>query len=247
MENEFLKKCIAWLQKSPGERDLNAGAMLMLQANRNKILYQNMIRKPNAEKIEYEIQKYVKANTTPGMEDAIEVKNITEMDRQVYELQKQKQRDGERIDHHSLPENIKSLVEQNIALYHEMRSLHEKLKLLSGDNYSPEQREPIILELLEKNEKVRENWNAYDSFDNKKIVEDKKEDEPLTVQDVQKHRTYLSRASEEVPAKIAAGKTEQADKQKAEAQRRFDILVKGGQKFDADLLDKLKSIGINVG
>jgi len=248
MENEFLKKCIEWLQLPANERDLMAGAMLMLQASRNKILYQNMIRKPNPDKIEYEIQKYVKANKPSDMEGFVPVKNITDLDQKVYELEKKEDRDGKRSDHDNLPEDIKALVDQNVKLYHEMRSLHEKLKVYSAENYSAEKREPLIVELLEKNDQVRKNWEMYDKFDpNKPAAPANTQSDVLTVQDVQKHRTYLSRAAKEISDKIEKGKADQAEKQRAEAQKRYDLLVKGGQKFDVEIIEKLKLIGINVG
>ena len=47
----------AWLDTESAKRGLELGAKLMLQGNRNRILHENVIRKSNFEKIEYELQK----------------------------------------------------------------------------------------------------------------------------------------------------------------------------------------------
>lgn len=55
-------KIQAYLDTPPSERDVVAGATLLLSLNSNKILFQNVVRKPEkfADKVEYELRKHLK-------------------------------------------------------------------------------------------------------------------------------------------------------------------------------------------
>lgn len=56
---EIILKVKAWLEQKPEERDLQAGALLVLQLTNNRIMYNNFTRRPQhyASRIEYELQK----------------------------------------------------------------------------------------------------------------------------------------------------------------------------------------------
>lgn len=250
MAKEFIEKCNEWLSQPAAERDVNVGATLMLQANRNRILFQNMIRKPNLDKIEYEIRKYIKSQNL----QVEEVKNETDykelQQKEIEEVLAKAESFGKRTDHELLPDEIKEIPEINTQIYHEMRSIHEKLKLLSEPDNGPGTREDLMNELLKRNDQIRENWDIYDTFvvgsNQNPPADNTKSTGSLTVQEVQKHRTYLSRAVKEVPDKIAKGKIESAEQQKQQAQERFLILIKDGQNIDPEMIENLKSIGIAV-
>jgi hypothetical protein len=63
MDTNFTNKIIAWLE-SDHDDDTNIieGATLMLQCNRNRILYNNVVRKPSnfVDKIDYELRKHLR-------------------------------------------------------------------------------------------------------------------------------------------------------------------------------------------
>lgn len=57
--SELIPKVKEWLDANPDERDLAAGALLVLQLTNNRIMYQNFMRRPKqyASRIEYELKK----------------------------------------------------------------------------------------------------------------------------------------------------------------------------------------------
>ena len=57
--SELIPKVKEWLDANPEDRDLAAGALLVLQLTNNRIMYQNFMRKPKlyASRIEYELKK----------------------------------------------------------------------------------------------------------------------------------------------------------------------------------------------
>lgn len=56
---ELILKVKAYLEQKPEERDLEAGALMVLQLTNNRIMYNNFMRRPKhyASRIEYELQK----------------------------------------------------------------------------------------------------------------------------------------------------------------------------------------------
>lgn len=52
----------AWLQAEPAGRDLRQGAEMLLRLTRNRILYNNILRRPDkmAAKLEYELRKHLR-------------------------------------------------------------------------------------------------------------------------------------------------------------------------------------------
>ena len=60
LKEEIIEKVKAYLEAAPEERDLAAGALLVLQLTNNRIMYQNFMRKPKlyASRIEYELKKH---------------------------------------------------------------------------------------------------------------------------------------------------------------------------------------------
>ena len=57
--SELIPKVKEWLDANPEDRDLAAGALLVLQLTNNRIMYQNFMRRPKqyASRIEYELKK----------------------------------------------------------------------------------------------------------------------------------------------------------------------------------------------
>jgi hypothetical protein len=248
--NEFESKVKEWLDTPVADRNLEVGATLMLQANRNRILHQNVLRKGNFEKIEYELKKYMEANCT-GVGVTSPKINITEEEIKVFAIQQKPVRSGKREDHDLLPLEIQALVQTNSEIYSKMRSIHERLKILSGENYSPKQRLPHITQLMELDKQLVCNWNLYDQWKAGDIIPGQKQETttpgvPLKIQRVNSNRTYLSRAAKEIVQKRKAGKNAQADKQLEEAQVRYDELIADGQQIDLEIVKKLADAGVET-
>ena len=244
---KIAEKCQEWLNQSPADRNLEAGAMLMLQANRNRILYSNVISRRNFDRIEYELKKYVKENPELPSEKVIEITNLE------HKLAKQtnqfaNENKGLRADHDKLPESIQNLVEINRENYHLLRSAHEKLKFLSGQAYNAEQRKPVVEQVLSLNEKIRKNWEKYDSFD----VNAQPEPEApkantgnnIDFKTVNANKVYLSRLPGQIEKMKLKGKNMEAEALVKEARRRYSELLNAGVTFKPEMIEKLKKTGV---
>jgi hypothetical protein len=246
--NEFEQKLQDWLDQPASERNIETGATLMLQTNKNRILYQNVIYKKNFEKVEYELKKYLGDKYQKC--DKTIVESIEEEIAKI-ELPEEASL-GKRADHDKLPAEIQAIPNENSVRYAKLRSLHEKVKLLSGKDNTPCDRYPYIKQMLALSVEIRNAWNVYDSFEIGKNIPEKPaaanapSGEKLDVKRVNANRTYLTRAVKEIPEKIETGKTESAGQQLAEAQNRYNELVLDGQTFDPEMLEKLKAIGILI-
>jgi len=254
--NEFELKVQAWLNTPKGERDLETGAILMLQGNRNRILHQNVIQKKNFDKIEYELRKYMgpKLEIAPVEVEPVESAEVLETKLlPVIAITTEKLKFegiGKRPDHEELPAVVKASFESNQEMYPKMRALHEKLKVLSEDGHTAAERLPFLQELLTLDNELRGNWEFYDTFKiGDTLPGEKKVIVPGTALDfkrIQANRTYLNRAGKEILEKITAGKQEAADKQLAEAQIRYNELVLDGQTIDEATSEKLKLAGVII-
>ena len=61
MDRKLTEKIQAYLQTEPAKRNVVEGATLLLSLNRNRILFQNVVKRPEkfADKVEYELKKHL--------------------------------------------------------------------------------------------------------------------------------------------------------------------------------------------
>ena len=73
---------------------------------------------------------------------------------------------GKRIDHDSLPDEIKAKYVENLSILQRMRELHLKLRSLSLDTAPcpDSERYPFLKELIDLDKKMHANWEEYDHF-----------------------------------------------------------------------------------
>lgn len=176
MDDKFTQKIQDWLNTPPMERDILAGATMLLQMNRNRVLYTNIIRRPEryAGKLEYELRKHLKIRL-----DGLTVADVARMDREVMprveetlhqvpvistdaELPEGTVALGRRPDHDQLPEEIKALWDGNIENYHKVRDIHHRLKEMEAA--PPCDRYEYLKLLDEADRQYRENLARYDGF-----------------------------------------------------------------------------------
>ena len=169
--SELIPKVKEWLDANPEERDLAAGALLVLQLTNNRIMYQNFMRRPKqyASRIEYELKKkyqfYLQQLTH---------EQVTEMGKQVEVIAKEHNlpneheefKKGKRADHDALPVEIQALYAQNLSIMQQMRRLHMQLQLLSVENSTcpDSERYPFLKELIDLDKQYHANWEQYDHF-----------------------------------------------------------------------------------
>ena len=243
--NEFEQKVQDWLDKPVAERNLEAGATLMLQATRNRIMHQNVIRRSNFEKIEYELKKYLGDKFRQC--DAITVEKLTEEIATVTVAIVGGELKGKRKDHEELPAEVQDIILNNSQKYARLRGLHERVKVLSGEGYTPCDRYPYLKEMLQLSTEIRESWKFYDEYKIGDKVEAKAEEvKPIDAQRITSNRVYIGRAIKEVSEKLAAGKLGAANAQIAEAQNRYNELMLAGQEVKPETIAGLTAIGVIV-
>lgn len=176
MDNNFTQKMQDWLNQPAHERDIVAGATMLLQLNRNRVLYTNIVRRPErfADKVEYELRKHLKIRL-----DGLTVADVVKMEREVMPRVEQTLKDalvvstdaelpdgtiarGKRLDHDHLPAEIRALWDGNIDNYHKVRDLHHRLKEMEAA--PPCDRYEYLKLLDEADRKYRENLAKYDGF-----------------------------------------------------------------------------------
>lgn len=243
--NDHEKKCQNWLDTPATERNLEVGAMLMLQSNRNRILYQNCIHKQNFAKIEYELKKYLGNKYVQCNTEVIE--KIAEEITVISEKISSEENKGKRKDHDELPQEVQDIILANSQRYARLRGLHERVKVLSGTGYTPCDRFPHLKEMLQLSTEIRDAWKFYDEYKIGDKLNIKAEAvKPIDAQRIGSNRVYIGRAIKEVPEKLKEGKLAAGSNQIAEAQIRYNELMLAGQEVKPETIEGLKAIGVIV-
>ena len=176
MDDKFTQKIVDWLNQPAQERDITAGAKMLLQLNRNRVLYANIVRRPDrfGEKLEYELRKHLQIRL-----DGKTLADVVKMEREVMPRVERTLKDapvittdaempagtvarGKRPDHDQLPAEIQALWYGNIVYYHKMRDLHHQLKEMEAA--PPCDRYEYLKLLDEADRRYRENLAKYDGF-----------------------------------------------------------------------------------
>ena len=183
MDHELTKQIGQWLNTPEDQRDLKAGALLVLRLSNNRIMYQNFERNlaRSAKMIAYQLQKYYNFRVRD-----LSKQEVADMQKQVDEIvikdnlaaipaptkdgeqapSTEEIRKGKRPDHDSLPEEIQALYVENLNILQRMRNLHAKLELLSTQNVTcpDSERYPFLKEIIKLDKQYHENWNTYDHY-----------------------------------------------------------------------------------
>lgn len=169
---ELTPKIQEWLNTDADKRDVKAGAELLLRINRNRVLYNNIIRNPAkyAKTLEYQLQKILKSrlvDITHKEVAAMMTKVDAIADR--YALRESKRSEfqrGKRADHDELPDEIRQLYVDNADIMRRMRDTHTRLRMISSLNSScpDSDRFPLAKALIEYDVQYRNNWNVYDHY-----------------------------------------------------------------------------------
>ncbi|WP_290393370.1 MULTISPECIES: hypothetical protein [Muribaculaceae] len=182
---ELTPKIKEWLDSEPSKRNLAAGATLLLQVTRNKILYANIMRNlhKNAEAIEYHLNKIynqrlviitheeVSALMTEvnGIAKARGLDNPEPAKRSVIgsaAVPRTEFQRGKRADHDELPPEVQQLYVENAEVLRRMRDAHTKLRLITPENSTcpDSDRYPWAKYIVEQDRLYRSNWDKYDHY-----------------------------------------------------------------------------------
>ena len=191
LKKDLMPKVKAYLDAKPEERNLEEGALMVLQLTNNRIMYQNFMRRPKqyASRIEYELRKkyqfYLQQVTHERIEYELRKKyqfylqqvtheEVKEMSAQVEHIveehhitsENEEFKKGKRVDHDALPVEIQALYAENLSIMQQMRRLHTQLQLLSVENSTcpDSERYPFLKELIALDKRYHANWERYDHF-----------------------------------------------------------------------------------
>lgn len=175
MDPKLTEQIQQWLETPKEQRNVAAGAMMLLKINRNQVLYRNIIAKPMMlhDKLEYELKKHlqwrlekVTHEQVAQMEaraETIARKNFTDENNPAKDF-----RAGKREDHDSLPEEIQALYVENKSVLQKMRDLHAQLRIIQagrpGYTCKDSDKFPFLKELIRLDKLYHDNWAKYDGF-----------------------------------------------------------------------------------
>lgn len=188
MKHELTEKIKEWLDTPAADRDIVAGATMLLRIRHNRILFDNVVRRPEkyADHVEYELQKIYNARVQDITREQVRVmvREVEQIDAKVglshtavnprSEWQK-----GKRADHDSLPDEIRQKYVENADIMRRMRECHLHLRMITPQNSScpDSDRYPFAKEIIALFKQYRSNWEDYDRYsDGVHVVPAVKED-----------------------------------------------------------------------
>lgn len=177
MDNKITEQLTEWLNTPRENRDIPAGAMLLLRLNNNRFLYANILRRPDkfADKLEYELRKHLRIRL-----DGLTRADVVKLEAQVIpaakktlasapavistddELPDAKVATGRRADHDLLPPEVQALWDNNLQLYKTIKNVFEQLKTM--ENAQPCDRYEYLKILDDADRRYRANLERYDDY-----------------------------------------------------------------------------------
>lgn len=165
-----------WLNTPEADRDIRAGAELMLTLNRNRALYYSLLRRPDKfkDKLVYELKKHLRIrldNLTTSEVARLEETIIPRVKETVgnhpaisvdAELPEGSVAKGRRADHDSLPPEIQELWNSNEQRHRRIVILFNEIKAMADAQPCDRYEKLRILDDLDKT--YRLNLEKYDAY-----------------------------------------------------------------------------------
>ena len=172
MDHKFTELIKQWLETPSNQRDYSVGALYLLKLSGNQIMYRNIVAQLDRRHdfVDYQIQKYynfrVQALTHAQVEEMQQKVDVIVAEHISLAANADEHKTGKRIDHDSLPDEIKVKYVENLSILQRMRELHLKLRSLSLDTAPcpDSERYPFLKELINLDKKMHANWEEYDHF-----------------------------------------------------------------------------------
>ncbi len=176
MDEKLTASVQAWVNSTPGERDVAEGAALLLKFNRNQWLYRTACMFPTKYEgiVEHELQKYLRirlAGYTQLQVSRMEAEVLPAAEKSLTDDAPVVDTDvdypkgkfsGKRADHDSLPDHIRQLYETNGEIYFKMKQIFATLKGM--DSAEPCDRFEYTDQLRELHSAYCRNWETYDTY-----------------------------------------------------------------------------------
>ncbi len=167
---EFNDTLRQWIETPAEDRDLAAGAALLLQLTRNRIQYDMLCRdlERHREFITRQLKKYFNFRTAPDQARLKQqaAKKVERIAGKYNHGADESYTTGKRADHDTLPEEVKAIYVEQADLRAKMRNYHAELMVLARKNTSCAAADFCELtELLAATDKkYRANWKKYDTY-----------------------------------------------------------------------------------
>ena len=181
-KEQFTSKLQSWLDQPKEQRNLEEGALLLLQLTNNKIMYRNITRNiaSHADYIEFMIKRYLNYRLQNITHEKVELmQKKVDLISATHSLESTEQhsgdkspssssewKSGKRADHDTLPSEIQALYVENASIMKRMREVHLKLRTLSGAEATcpDSDRYPFLKEIISLDKQYHNNWKLYDSY-----------------------------------------------------------------------------------
>ena len=271
MDRKLTEKIQAYLQTEPAKRNVVEGATLLLSLNRNRILFQNVVKRPEkfADKVEYELKKHLQirlddktmsevaamdATVVPFAENTLNKRLMLASDKAddidvPEELEVAIRHAGKRTDHDELPDEIKNIWEQSANLWFKIKETYETLKTM---NKAPLCDRYEYLKILDEADKqYRKNMAWYDGYVLGSEIPSEKEAEldPADIaKKIQAARKYISDNKKKLAELRESVEWPNAkyDELLEKVQERFNFLIETGNSVSDEQVAELKELGIVV-
>lgn len=253
MDEKLTQQIQQWLMTPREERDVPAGASLLLQLNRNKFLYSRILLRPERmhDKLEYELNKHLRIRL-----DGMTVHDVAELDRQLIPAVAQlletsphapaataedAAKKGIRPDHDDLPAEIQQLYTDNGLLYQKMKQLFEQLKEM--EDALPCDRFEYLQQLRDLDVRYRQNWETYDAY--RFEAPTGESPAPNPAKEVAAARKFLSTNKPRLAAALEASDDETAAALREEMQQRIALILRADGGFAPKFRAELEALGLS--
>ena len=272
MDEKLTAQVQEYINADAAGRDVMAGAALLLRLNRNRILYQNVMRRPEkyADKVLYELKKYLQMRldkkTTEdvvlmlgtvlpsvdrvikegdALSAALTQDDITDTEEDGEDLGNQDHtlRLGKREDHDLLPAEIQACWDNNVAIFKNIKHLYEQLK--SMEDSLPCDRYEYLKQLSELDEKYRANFQKYDNFRLENGTGGTPDSEADIAKKVSAARKYISDNKKKLVDLKGTDEKKYAALL-AKVQERYDFLIANNCGIDDTQKTELGELGVSI-
>ena len=256
IDQKLLAQLQAYMAKPENECDITEGATMLLRMTGNKILFNNIISKPekHRERLFYNLRKQLKQRTdlltcqqAQSMTKAVE-RDVAPILDKTAEADAEKKEYGKRPDHDQLHEDIQAIYAMQADIRAQMRDAHARLRAKATDEYPACQRHEDAERCLLLHKTYLENWKIYDAAQPGEAPSASQpttaDSRPSTVDTkrVQANRKYLSESKRVLPNLTGDKHAERL----AETQLRYAELLSVDENLKPDQLQALVALGLEA-
>lgn len=248
MDNKLTERIQQWLQlEQPTVADITDGAQMLLRIDRNRVLFQNIMRRPQSllPKLRHELQKHLRYRL-----DGLTLDGVRLLNRQVTAIMETPptppmgggtesgSRHGRRKDHEQLPPEIQALWDTNAERWKRMKEAFATCQTLE----QPCDRYEYLRLISDTYTKYRMDMDAYDSYDTNNPDMHKKLSREQ--QDIENARSYLYKQLSRLDSSDADQMP--SDDLRQRMQQRIDTIKAANATIADELQARLQAYGLKA-